>query len=156
MLFYDLCSQWNIAGDDQVTGFHTLDDFVVRNIESRHHLDRSNVSQRWRAQCLIRDKGDQHAGSLRGSIEYLLNNNRAGIRVNPNVHHRLFLVVFRRQRQSDLTGLVPSVHQFKSHARLFLKAFDQGVTHGGRGRPESAFDTQGILCQTDSAFTQHL
>ena len=76
----------NVARDDEVTGFQSLDDFVVGDIESPRDLKRVYVWRKRRVYRLVRNQRQLHTSPIGGPEKDLLGDNRTGVCINPYFH----------------------------------------------------------------------
>ena len=90
----------NIGGDHEVSSFNAFDDFVVGDIEAGGHLKRPDVARWRRADRLICDQSQWYASALRCPKQDLLDHDRAGIGVYPDIH-----------RSADIVA-VSNAHEF--------------------------------------------
>jgi len=82
--------QRNICGDHQVSGRHTLDDFVIGHVKTGRYSNGAQAGNSGYLQRLIRHQRHQHSGAFGGAKQYFLDDIRTCIRVDPNAcrcHH---------------------------------------------------------------------
>ncbi len=78
--------QRDVCGDDEIAGRGAFDDFVVGHVEARAHPQRLDESRARHGQRLIGDQRRLCPGALGGPKQDFLDHDRAGVRVNPNLH----------------------------------------------------------------------
>ncbi len=80
------CCQWDITGDDKITGTESSHNLVVGHIKATGNLHGADIAGRWYAYRLVRYQSQFDLGALGGTEQDFLDDDGTGVSVYPYFH----------------------------------------------------------------------
>jgi hypothetical protein len=103
-LLQHLGRQRNVGRDHQVARLDARHDLRIRDIEAARHLQGADELRTRHAQQLVRDQGHRYLRALGNPVQDVLDDGRAGVGVDPDLHRAVHVGAQRRLIASYPTG----------------------------------------------------